>query len=134
MPDMAPNVKSPFVTMGVLRETLSHLASGHSNDRVSREIVLGQTVENLHSDDTLFELLGVASESLFDDKPKKPGVTFAVFEARARNDTFQLYSHLVRVHTFLRLVENSQTGHIRHRTTRFLNPGSIRPIAYDRKS
>lgn len=143
MLDMALNVKSPFVTVGVLqftfvlilsivlRERRFRISPPATRTTGSAERSYWQTIENLHSDDTLFEFLGVASESLFNDKPEKPGVTFAVFEAGARSDTFLLYSHPC-VHIFL--CQEQPDWHIRHRTTRFLKPGSIRPIAYDRKS
>ena len=74
----------------ILSEAFADFAGGDSNDRIGVGVVAGRAAEDVHADGTLFDLIGVALQSLFDDEAQQGGITFALEEKRVDEEQFKL--------------------------------------------
>jgi len=106
-----------LVTVGrvviVLSEALADFSCGDADDGVGVGIVAGRAAEDVHSDGTFFDLVGVAVESLLDYEAEESWITFAL--EKKRMDEQQL-----------KLGENGGFIHLRLRSPWF-EDGAARP-------
>jgi hypothetical protein len=74
----------------VLGETFTDFSGGNADDWIGVGVVAGWASEDLHTDGTLLDLIGVPFEGLFDDEAQEGWVAFALEEERVGEEQVQL--------------------------------------------
>jgi hypothetical protein len=74
----------------ILGETLADFAGGDTHDRVGIGIIAGRPVEDIHTNGTFFDLIGVSFQRLFYDETEKDGITFALEKERVGQEQLEL--------------------------------------------
>jgi hypothetical protein len=79
----------------VLSKAFSDITRSDPNNGIAGHVVVDLAVKDFNPDDALFEFLGGSRERPFNDKAKKPWVTFATSEWRTEKNPLQLRTYFL---------------------------------------
>ena len=69
-----------LVILIIMFDALANFRCSDSNDRVGVRVVVGRPVEDFHTQDALFELVGLAGQCARDHESQKLRISFAGME------------------------------------------------------
>ena len=64
----------------IMLDAFANFRCGYPNNRVRVRVIVGGAVEDFHTQDALFELVGLASERTRNHKPQEPRISLAGME------------------------------------------------------
>jgi len=75
-----PDFVLMLVVLIVVFDALTNFRRSHSNDGIRIRVVVGRPVEDFHTKDALFELVGLAGQCSRNDKSQEPRISLAGME------------------------------------------------------
>jgi hypothetical protein len=75
-----PNLVLMLVVLIIVFDALTNFRGSDSNDRVRVGVVVGWPVEDLHTQDAFFELVGLTGQRSRNHKPQEPRISLAGME------------------------------------------------------
>ena len=74
------NFVAVFRILIIMFNAFANFRRGNSNNRVSVRVIVGRPVEDFHTEEALFELVGLASQGTSNHKPQEPRIPLAGME------------------------------------------------------